>query len=265
MREIAALMGRSPSTVRRELARGADASGRYRPSEAHRRALGRRRLHRPGRLSRDAGLRDRAADRLRARWSPEQIARRLPGEILDVFSRCVPGWLVATRESAALAERLIAETIAREGIARDTMKLHADRGAAMRSKEVSQLLADLGVGRSHSRPHVSDDNPYSEAQFKTLKYRHGFPERFGSLGDARAFLGPFFAWHDTEHRHSGIGLLTPETVYRGRGEEVRAQRQLVLDTARAAHPERFVRKRPESPRLPEKVWINPPKEAPAGQ
>jgi len=185
--------------------------------------------------------------------------------LLDVFSRYVPGWLVATRESAALAERLIGETAAREGIARDTMKLHADRGSPMTSGDVSRLLASLGIGRSHSRPHVSNDNPYSESQFKTLKYRHDFPERFGSIEDARAFLGPFFTWYNTEHRHVGIGLLTPETVYRGRAAEVRAARQVVLDAAHAAHPERFVRKRPEPPRLPEKVWINPPKETPSGQ
>lgn len=185
--------------------------------------------------------------------------------LLDVFSRYVPGWLVATRESAALADRLIAETVAREGVGRDTLTLHADRGSSMRSKEVSQLLADLGVGRSHSRPHVSNDNPYSESQFKTLKYRHDFPERFGSIEDARAFLGPFFGWYNGDHRHVGIGLLTPEMVYRGRGEEVRAARQVVLDAAHAAHPERFVRKRPEPPALPTAVWINPPKETPTSQ
>lgn len=183
--------------------------------------------------------------------------------LLDVFSRYVPGWLVATKESAALADRLIAETVAKEGIAPGT--LHADRGAAMTSRDVSQLLATLGVARSHSRPHVSDDNPYSESQFKTLKYRHDFPDRFGSIEHARAFLGPFFTWYNTQHRHVGIGLLTPEMVYRGRGEQVRAERQVVLDAAYAVHPERFVRKRPEPPRLPEKVWINPPKEEPPTQ
>jgi putative transposase len=179
--------------------------------------------------------------------------------ILDVFSRYVPGWLVATRESAALAERLIAETIAREGVARDRLKLHADRGSSMTSKEVAQLLADLGVARSHSRPHVSNDNPYPESQSKTLKYRHDFPARFGSIEDATVFLGPFFTRYDTEHRHSGIGLLTPEMVYRGRADEVRSARQGVLDGAFLAHPERFVRKRPEPPSLPTAVWINPPK------
>ena len=185
--------------------------------------------------------------------------------LLEVSSRYVPGWLVATKESAALADRLIAETIAKEGVGRDTLLLHADRGASMTSGDVSRLLASLGVGQSHSRPHVSNDNPYSESQFKTLKYRHDFPERFGSIEDARAFLGPFFRWYNGEHRHVGIGLLTPEMVYRGRGEEARAERQVVLDAAYAAHPERFVRKRPEPPLLPTAVWINPPREKPSSQ
>jgi len=185
--------------------------------------------------------------------------------LLDVFSRYVPGWLVAIRESAALADRLIAETVAREGVGRGTLVLHADRGPSMTSGEVSRLLASLGVGQSHSRPHVSNDNPYSESHFKTLKYRHGFPARFGSIEDARAFLGTFFGWYNGEHRHVGIGLLTPEMVYRGRGEQVRTQRQVVLDAAHAAHPERFVRKRPEPPALPPAVWINPPKETPSSQ
>ena len=185
--------------------------------------------------------------------------------ILDVFSRYVPGWMVATAESAVLAERLIAATAAKEGIEPGQLTLHADRGTSMRSKSVALLLADLGVEQSPSRPHVSNDNPYSESQFRTLKYRHDFPERFGSIEDARAFLGPFFGWYNGEHRHVGIGLLTPEMVYRGRGEEVRAERQVVLDAAYAAHPERFVRKRPEPPLLPTTVWINPPKESPSRQ
>jgi len=185
--------------------------------------------------------------------------------LLDVFSRYVPGWLVATRESAALADRLIGETVAKEGIGRDTLVLHADRGSSMTSGDVSRLLATLGVGQSHSRPHVSNDNPYSESQFKTLKYRHDFPERFGSIEDARAFLGTFFSWYNTGHRHVGIGLLTPEMVYRGRAEQVRAQRQVVLTAAHAAHPERFVRKHPEPPALPTAVWINPPKETPSSR
>jgi putative transposase len=184
--------------------------------------------------------------------------------LLDVFSRYVVGWLLALRESGTLADRLIAETVAKEGIV-EGLTIHADRGAAMTSKPVAFLLADLGITKSHSRPHVSDDNPFSEAQFKTLKYHPTFPERFGSLEDARAFLGPFFDWYNTQHRHSGIGLLTPEMVQRGRAEEVRAARQVILADAYAAHPERFVRKLPEPPPLPTAVWINPPKETPSSQ
>ena len=181
--------------------------------------------------------------------------------LLDVFSRYVPGWMVATRESGALADRLIAETVEKEGIV-SGLTIHADRGGSMRSKPVALLLADLGITRSHSRPHVPDDNPYSEAQFKTLKYHPGFPARFGSLEDARAFCRTFFAWYNAEHRHSALGLLTPEMVHRGRAPEVRAARAAVLAEAYAAHPERFVRKRPEPPPLPTAVWINPPKEVP---
>ena len=135
----------------------------------------------------------------------------------------------------------------------------------MTSRPVVELYTFLGIRRSHSRPHVSNDNCYSEAQFTTLKYCPAFPERFGSIEDARAFLGPFFGWYNTEHRHSGIGLLTPEMVYRGRADAVRANRQLVLTAAHAAHPERFVRKHPEPPALPTAVWINPPKEAPSSR
>jgi len=184
--------------------------------------------------------------------------------LLDVFSRYVVGWLLALHESGTLADRLIAETVAKEGIT-SGLTIHADRGSSMTSKPVAFLLADLGITKSHSRPHVSDDNPFSEAQFKTLKYHPTFPQRFGSPEDARAFLGPFFDWYNTQHRHSGIGLLTPEMVHRGRGEEVRAARQTVLADAYAAHPERFVRKFPEPPALPTAVWINPPKETPSSQ
>ena len=184
--------------------------------------------------------------------------------LLDVFSRYVPGWLLAHHESGALADRLIAETVAKEGITGD-LTIHADRGSSMTSKPVALLLADLGITKSHSRPHVSNDNPFSEAQFKTLKYRPGFPERFGSIEDARAFCRSFFGWYNEEHRHGGIGLLTPEMVHRGQGEEIRAARQAVLTKAYTAHPERFVRKHPEPPKLPAAVWINPPKEAPSSQ
>ncbi len=178
--------------------------------------------------------------------------------ILDVFSRYAPGWMVATRESAALAEQLIAETVEKEGIPPGQLTVHADRGSSMRSKPVALLLADLGVERSHSRPHVSNDNPFSEAQFRTLKYRPAFPARFGSLEDARAFCREFFTWYNTEHRHSGIGLLTPADVHHGRAAEVTAARAVTLTRAYDAHPERFVRRPPQPPQLPTAVWINPP-------
>lgn len=178
--------------------------------------------------------------------------------ILDVFSRYVPGWMVAGRESAALAERFIAETAEKEGITAGQLTLHADRGTSMRSKDVALLLADLGIERSHSRPHVSNDNPYSESQFRTLKYRPTFPDRFGSLEDARAFCAEFFPWYNTVHRHSGIGLLTPADVHYGRAPEITAARAVTLDAAYAAHPERFVRRPPTPPVVPSAVWINPP-------
>jgi len=184
--------------------------------------------------------------------------------LLDVFSRYVPGWLLAHHESGTLADRLIDETVQKEGITSGLL-IHADRGPAMTSKPVALLMADLGIAKSHSRPHVSNDNPFSEAQFKTLKYRPGFPDRFGSIEDARAFCRTFFSWYNEEHRHGGIGLLTPAMVHRGRGEQVRAARQIVLTDAYAAHPERFVRKHPEPPKLPTAVWINPPKETPSSQ
>jgi len=178
--------------------------------------------------------------------------------ILDVFSRYVPGWMVATRESAALAERLIAETVEKEGIVPGQLTIHADRGTSMRSKPVALLLADLGVERTHSRPHVSNDNPFSESQFRTLKYRPTFPDRFGSLEDARAFCREFFPWYNTQHRHSGIGLLTPADVHHGRAAEVTAARAITLARAYETHPERFVRRPPTPPAVPTAVWINPP-------
>jgi putative transposase len=178
--------------------------------------------------------------------------------ILDVFSRYVVGWMVAPRESAALAERLIAATCATQGITPGQLTLHADRGSSMRSKPVALLLADLGVVKTHSRPHVSNDNPFSEAQFKTLKYCPTFPDRFGSLGDARAFGQPFFAWYNHDHHHSALGYLTPAMVHYGVAEAVRAQRTIVLAAAYAAHPERFVRGVPLLAPLPTAVWINPP-------
>ncbi len=179
--------------------------------------------------------------------------------ILDVFSRYVVGWTVATRESATLAELLIAESCAKQGIDVNQLTLHADRGSAMRSKLVAHLLADLGVTKTHSRPYVSNDNPFSEAQFRTLKYRPDFPERFGSVQDARGFARPFFDWYNHEHHHSGIGLHTPASVHYGSAPLERERRQLTLIEAYNIHPERFVRKLPAPPLLPSAVWINPPK------
>ena len=178
--------------------------------------------------------------------------------ILDVFSRYVPGWLIAACESAKLAEQLIAETCAKQGIVPDQLTLHADRGNAMRSKTVALLLADLGVTKTHSRPYVSNDNPYSEAQFKTMKYRLDYPDRFGSIQDARAWARPFFHWYNHEHHHSGLALLTPATVHYGQTQTVIDRRQQVLQAAYAAHPERFVRGEPKPPSLPMEVWINKP-------
>ena len=185
--------------------------------------------------------------------------------ILDIFSRYVVGWMVAPRESAALAHRLIADTCAKQGIVPGQLTVHADRGAAMTSKPVVFLLADLGVVNTHSRPHVSNDNPFSEAQFKTLKYCPQFPERFGSLEDARAFGQAFFPWYNQEHRHSGLGFLTPAVVHVGQAATVRAHRQQVLATAYALHPERFVNGRPQPADLPTAVWINPPTTKPIAQ
>lgn len=182
--------------------------------------------------------------------------------ILDVFSRYVVGWMIAPRESAELAHELIAATGKKEGIAPGHLTLHADRGTSMRSKPVAMLLADLRVTKSHSRPHVSDDNPYSEAQFKTLKYQPDFPPRFDSLEHARAFCQGFFAWYNHAHRHSGIGYMTPAAVHTGQAPRLYATRQQVLDQAFAAHPERFTRRPPTPPALPVQVGINLPKPTP---
>jgi putative transposase len=185
--------------------------------------------------------------------------------ILDIFSRYVVGWMLAARESAALAERLIAETCAKQGIVAGQLTVHADRGAAMTSKPVALLLADLGVTKTHSRPHVSNDNPFSEAQFRTLKYCPQFPERFGSIEDGRAFGQTFFHWYNHEHRHSGLGFLAPAVVHDGLAATARAQRQLVLAAAYAAHPERFVKGAPRPADLPTAVWINSPVKKPTRQ
>jgi len=178
--------------------------------------------------------------------------------ILDVFSRYIVGWMLANQESAALAKRLIEETCRKQEILPEQLTIHADRGSSMRSNPVALLLSDLGVTKTHSRPHVSNDNPFSESQFKTLKYRPEFPKRFGCIEDARAFCVRFFDWYNTEHHHSGIGLLTPEVVHCGRAPHVIAARQKVLDLAHLNHPERFVRKPPKAHELPKAVWINPP-------
>jgi putative transposase len=182
--------------------------------------------------------------------------------ILDVFSRYVVGWMVAHRESATLAERLIGETCTRQNITPGELTLHADRGSSMTSQPVALLLADLGVTKTHSRPHVSNDNPFSEAQFKTLKYRPEFPDRFGSILEARGFCQRFFPWYNTEHHHAGLGLLPPADVHFGRAATRVAARAAVLAAAHAAHPERFVRGMPHPPALPSAVWINPPKPPP---
>jgi putative transposase len=178
--------------------------------------------------------------------------------ILDIFSRYVVGWMVADGESSQLAQRLIADTCEKQLIVPGQLHLHADRGTSMTSKPVAFLLADLGVTKTHSRPQVSDDNPYSESQFKTLKYRPGFPDRFGSIQDARAFCQPFFRWYNDEHHHSAIALLTPAMLHYGRAEEVIQRRQEVLQDAYARNPERFVRACPKSQPPPTAAWINPP-------
>jgi len=178
--------------------------------------------------------------------------------IIDIYSRYVVGWMVAERETGELAEAFIADAFRSQGIERDQLWLHADRGTSMTSKPVAQLLVDLGVVRSHSRPHVSNDNPYSEAQFKTLKYCPAFPDRFGSIQDARTFCAAFFTYYNHEHRHSGIGLHTPASVHYGTATEIREQRAVVLDAAYNANPTRFGHRRPEPPKLPTLAWINEP-------
>ena len=180
--------------------------------------------------------------------------------ILDIYSRYAVGWMIATRESAALAEKLIADTCTKQGIGGDQLTLHADRGSSMTSRPVAFLLAGLGITQSHSRPHVSNDNPYSEAQFKTLKYRPYFPDRFTSIEHARAHCREFFPWYNDQHRHSGLGLHTAADVHHGHATAVQAARAAVLAAAYQDHPERFVSKPPAPPRLPASSWINPPAE-----
>jgi putative transposase len=178
--------------------------------------------------------------------------------LLDIFSRYVVGWMVAHREAADLAKRLIADSIAKQEVVPGTLTVHADRGTSMRSKPVALLMSDLGVTKSHSRPHVSNDNPFSESQFRTLKYRPEFPDRFGCIEDSRGFCQSFFSWYNDEHRHSSLGLHTPASVHYGTATGIREQRAMVLAAAYTAHPERFIRSIPTPPTLPTEVWINKP-------
>ena len=200
-------------------------------------------------------------------WSWDITKLRGPGKwtcfhlyvILDIFSRYVVGWMIANRETAELAEQLIADTVLKHRIEPGRLTLHADRGTSMRSKPVAALLVDLEVAKTHSRPHVSDDNPYSEAQFKTLKYRPDFPDRFGSIEDARAHCHAFFTWYNTTHRHSGIGFMTPANMHFGHAVTITRQRSITLDAAFVANPNRFKHVTPQPPEVPLAAWINPPK------
>jgi len=178
--------------------------------------------------------------------------------ILDVFSRYVVGWSLQHRESGPLAEQLIGQALQQQRIEPDQLTIHADRGSSMTSKPVAFLLADLGVTKTHSRPYTSSDNPYSEAHFRTLKYRPEFPARFGSIQDARGFCRSFFQWYNHQHRHSGIGLVTPATVHHGLAQQTRDRRAEVLLAAYRARPERFVNNPPRPPAIPSAVWINKP-------
>jgi putative transposase len=178
--------------------------------------------------------------------------------IIDVYSRYIVGWMIANQESSELAEQLIADTCTKEGIKPEQLTLHADRGSAMRSKTVAQLLIELGVSKSHSRPRTPTDNPYSEAQFKTMKYRPGYPKTFRTQDQARDWVRKFVQWYNHEHHHTGLALMTPAVVHHGQVEQVLQQRQQILDAAYATHPERFVRGKPTPPKLPDVVWINDP-------
>jgi putative transposase len=185
--------------------------------------------------------------------------------LLDIYSRYAVGWMVADRENSALAGRLIEETCTKQGVEPEVLTLHSDRGSPMTSKCTAQLLGDLGVTRSLSRPQVSDDNPFSEAQFKTLKYHPGFPRRFTDINHATGHCRSFFPWYNTEHRHGGISMLTPHDVHYGQALAVIAKRKHTLEAAWAAHPERFVRGTTTPSPLPEAVWINPPETSTTGE
>ena len=238
------------------------------------------------RLLADAGeIRERRAQRRHPRYAAPELLATGPNQLwswditklrgpttwtwyylyvlLDVFSRYVVGWLLAHREAASVAQRLIATTVAREQIAPGQLTVHADRGAAMTSKPVAYLLADLGITKTHSRPHVANDNPYSEAHFKTLKYHPSFPDRFGSFEHGRAHCTDFFAWYNREHRHSSLGWHTPQVVHHGLAGAQQAHRAVVLAAAYAATPERFVHRPPQPPAVPSAAWINRPRIHPA--
>ena len=178
--------------------------------------------------------------------------------ILDIYSRYVVGWMLAHCEQAELASKWIRQTVEKQNVSEDELIIHSDRGPSMTSHSVSQLLISLGVTKSHSRPHVSNDNPCSESQFKTMKYQPDFPARFGCYEDGLSFCRRFFNWYNDEHYHSGIGLVTPSSLHYGEAAQVVVSRQAILETAYAKHPERFVNGRPKPPQLPSAVWINPP-------
>ena len=178
--------------------------------------------------------------------------------VIDLYSRLVVGWMVADRECEELARRLLEQSYRKHGVKPGQLTIHADRGAPMKSKSVHQLLSDLDVRASHSRPRVSNDNPFSEAGFKTMKYSPEFPARFTSLREAEAFCCDYFAWYNQRHYHTGIVLLTPAQVHYGEADRVLARRQATLDQAFAAHPERFGHRPPQVARLPETVFLNRP-------
>jgi putative transposase len=185
--------------------------------------------------------------------------------IIDIFSRRVVGWRLADTESAALFKPLFHDAVDKNGVVPGQLTLHADRGPSMKAKATAFLLADLGVTKSHSRPYTSNDNPFSESHFKTLKYQPQFPKRFGCIQDAKAFCQQFFTWYNQQHHHVGIGLMTPDQVHYGQADQVHAARQKTLDQAFQANPERFVNKTPEPPQKPTAVWINPPSSKPIMQ
>jgi len=178
--------------------------------------------------------------------------------IIDIFSRFVVGWMVAYRESATLAQKLIKETCEKQKIEANQLTIHADRGSSMKSKAVAFLLSDLGVTKTHSRPYVSNDNPYSESHFKTMKYRPDFPGNFNSMVETREFCRSFFDWYNKEHYHSGIGFLTPESVHYGFADDVLKKRKKVLIKAYEKNPKRFRFKKPNQKNIPKSVWINKP-------